>query len=264
MRKEEKMGLFGRKKNKKKIVPEPPRLVNVGLRHVDDLTQGNVNQTKKIIPSWEQSKENISEKEQKLKELMKKREFLVNELKNKDKSSNIPKPPINLPQKTQIENLNQSNNTFNPHENVVPKIEDKQENKIVNVPEKNISHNNLQNSISENLSDEIPNEIPSLDESLSDELYDLGDIGMEDVEQITKEAKTNMEEKGDKFIDINTYKEIIFGIKEIKNDADDSENFLERMNKIKDVTDSSIITISNTIEDIERKLLYIDKEIFEE
>lgn len=65
------------------------------------------------------------------------------------------------------------------------------------------------------------------------------------------------------FVKANQYKEILESVDTIKRKIRESEKILERLNEIKNIKDEEFEKWRSLLEDIERKSVYIDKNLFE-
>ena len=65
------------------------------------------------------------------------------------------------------------------------------------------------------------------------------------------------------FVKADQYKEILEGVDTIKRKVRESEKILDRLNEIKNIKDKEFEKWRSLLEDIERKSIYIDKNLFE-
>jgi hypothetical protein len=66
------------------------------------------------------------------------------------------------------------------------------------------------------------------------------------------------------FVDINSFKTMLNGVDIIKEDIRSSDEILQNLNKIKDMKDKELERWRLQLEDIQRKISYVDKVIFNE
>ncbi len=69
--------------------------------------------------------------------------------------------------------------------------------------------------------------------------------------------------KGPVFIKIDEYKEIIDTISLIKAKINESKNLIKQINDLKNEEDNELEVWSNELDEIERKIHYVDKTLFE-
>jgi hypothetical protein len=72
-----------------------------------------------------------------------------------------------------------------------------------------------------------------------------------------------MMKKGPVFIKIDEYKEIIDTISLIKAKINESKNLIKQINDLKNEEDNELEVWSNELDEIERKIHYVDKTLFE-
>lgn len=65
------------------------------------------------------------------------------------------------------------------------------------------------------------------------------------------------------FVHVDNYQQLINNISSIRNSLKDSDNIFLRLNEIKNTQNSTFEKFRNTLEDVERKLIFIDKSLFE-
>ena len=157
---------------------------------------------------------------------------------------------------------------------------------------KNALSSNDQQSISSNTNElEIPAPPPNT-ESLTTDSYEIpsapsatetskalpheqtitsSEINYEIEDSLIKQEKENIIERRthksyDKpiFVEVNDYKQILDYINEIKNNIKKSDNILTTLQDIKSAKEKEFEKWHNVLEDIQRKLIYIDNTLFEQ
>ena len=105
------------------------------------------------------------------------------------------------------------------------------------------------------IKEEIPEELPSLEIPEAKEEKEE----FEEVKPVVKERV------GFKpiFVNISEYENSLAHISQSKNILSDIDRSIETSNDIKNIKDSEFEKFHNKLEDIERKLLYVDRKIFE-
>lgn len=76
--------------------------------------------------------------------------------------------------------------------------------------------------------------------------------------------RSSMINRGPIFVNINSFKTMLNGVDIIKEDIRSSEEVLQNLNKIKDLKDKELERWRLQLEDIQRKISYVDKVIFNE
>lgn len=71
------------------------------------------------------------------------------------------------------------------------------------------------------------------------------------------------ETRGPLFVKIDDYKAILHGISVVKNNVDEANNIIKRLGTIRTEKDKEFEKWKSKLEDLNRKLVYIDKTIFE-
>jgi len=79
-------------------------------------------------------------------------------------------------------------------------------------------------------------------------------------QDVIREAKPR---QGPLFVNISSYKDALSCVTMIKSKVKESEDGLEKLNQIKDLKDKYIEQFRAKLEDLQRKSLYVDKNLFE-
>jgi hypothetical protein len=69
--------------------------------------------------------------------------------------------------------------------------------------------------------------------------------------------------EGPLFVNVTSYKDVISNVNIIKDKIKESEAYLERLNEIKNMKDKYFEQLRVKLEDLQRKSLYVDKNLFE-
>ena len=88
-------------------------------------------------------------------------------------------------------------------------------------------------------------------------------IGREEKSEL-RELRTHEHYAKPIFVEVDDYRKVLDYVAGIKTDIKDSENILTRLQDIKTSKEKEFEKWRNFLEDVERKLLYVDKTLFEE
>jgi hypothetical protein len=97
------------------------------------------------------------------------------------------------------------------------------------------------------------------------ERYHLSDVEDKPVKElIDKPQIRNIEKQGPIFVDIESFRRMLGDIDTIKNDIKASEMIIQHLNEIKNSKDKELDRWRSSLEDMQRKLNYVDKVLFNE
>jgi len=101
---------------------------------------------------------------------------------------------------------------------------------------------------------------PSMPKPFTEITPDLKEV---EERQIEKAVKKKILDKP-LFVNANDYKSVLGALTTIKTKVNDSEKILAELNELKNIKDKTFEKWRTDLEDIQRKLLYIDKTLYEE
>jgi|GEM_PF-3599266 len=109
-------------------------------------------------------------------------------------------------------------------------------------------------------------EFPEIKEESSDEEVSAGpikDLETEEESEQEEEQPRRMVTEGPIYLNVGSYKDVIENINSIKNKVKESEDYMQRLNEVKNAKDKYFEQLRVKLEDLQRKSLYIDKSLFE-
>lgn len=106
--------------------------------------------------------------------------------------------------------------------------------------------------------------LESLNKSMNYDVEGYNDNISDSNENFDLDTSRQNKNNGPIFVDINSFKTMLDGVDTIKQDIKKSEDILQSLNKIKDSKDKELERWRLQLEDIQRKISYVDKVIFNE
>ena len=115
--------------------------------------------------------------------------------------------------------------------------------------------------------DELENDLPPLRE-IGEKEFPRPEFQKIEVEEEPKEIEASPVKEEKKvpntiFVNVNTYRDALDCVNQIRNRVKDGENYLQRLDDIKNSKDKYFEQFRAKLEDLQRKNIYVDKSLFE-